>query len=54
MGSNDFIDGKNEPAVQNYHAWIKDCMSKEGSDWVALSCMKVIDIHAHIGFWKKL
>ena len=33
MGSNDFIYGKNEPAVQNYHSWIKSFMSKDGTDW---------------------
>ena len=33
MGSNDFIYGKNEPAVQNYHSWIKSFMSKDGTEW---------------------
>ena len=33
MGSNDFIYGKNEPAVQNYHSWIKSFMSKNGTEW---------------------
>ena len=33
MGSYDFVYGKNEPAVQNYHAWIKSFMSKNGSEW---------------------
>lgn len=33
LGSNNFVYGKNEPAVQNYHAWIKDFMSKNGTDW---------------------
>ncbi|MDG1120140.1 MAG: SRPBCC family protein, partial [SAR86 cluster bacterium] len=33
LGSNNFVYGKNEPAVQNYHSWIKDFMSKDGSDW---------------------
>ena len=33
MGSYDFVYGKNEPAVQNYHAWIKSFMSKDGSEW---------------------
>jgi hypothetical protein len=27
------VYGKNEPAEQNYHSWIKDFMSKDGSDW---------------------
>jgi phenylpropionate dioxygenase-like ring-hydroxylating dioxygenase large terminal subunit len=33
MGSNEFIYGKNEPAVQNYHSWIKSFMSKDGTEW---------------------
>ena len=33
MGSNEFIYGKNEPAVQNYHSWIKRFMSKDGTEW---------------------
>ena len=33
MGSNEFIYGKNEPAVQNYHSWIKSFMSKGGTEW---------------------
>ena len=33
MGSNDFIYGKSEPAVQNYHSWIKSFMSKDGTEW---------------------
>ena len=33
MGSYDFVYGKNEPAVQNYHAWITTFMSKDGSEW---------------------
>jgi phenylpropionate dioxygenase-like ring-hydroxylating dioxygenase large terminal subunit len=33
MGSNDFIYGKNEPAVQNYHSWIKSFMLKDGTEW---------------------
>ena len=33
MGSYDFVYGKNEPAVQNYHTWIESFMSKDGSEW---------------------
>ena len=33
MGSNEFIYGKNEPAVQNYHSWINSFMSKDGTEW---------------------
>lgn len=28
-----FLYGKNEPAVQNYHKWIEKFMSKVGNDW---------------------
>ena len=33
LESYNFVYGKNEPAVQNYHNWIKEFMGKEGSDW---------------------
>jgi len=33
MSSYSFVYGKNEPAVQNYHNWIKRFMDKDGSDW---------------------
>ena len=33
LESHDFVYGKNEPAVQNYHNWIEQFMDKEGSDW---------------------
>ena len=33
MSSYNFVYGKNEPAVQNYHNWIKRFMGKDGSDW---------------------
>ena len=33
LESHNFVYGKNEPAVQNYHNWIKNFMGKEGTDW---------------------
>ncbi len=33
LESHNFVYGKNEPAVQNYHHWIEKFMGKEGSDW---------------------
>ena len=33
MSSYNFVYGKNEPAVQNYHNWINRFMGKDGSDW---------------------
>ncbi len=31
--SYNFVYGKNEPAVQNYHNWINKFMDKEGTNW---------------------
>ena len=28
-----FVYGRNEPAVQNYHSWIKKFMERDGSNW---------------------
>ena len=33
LESHNFVYGKNEPAVQNYHNWIDKFMNKEGSNW---------------------
>ena len=33
LESHNFVYGKNEPAVQNYHKWIDKFMNKEGSNW---------------------
>ena len=33
LESHNFVYGKNEPAVQNYHNWIEKFMKKEGSGW---------------------
>lgn len=33
LESYNFVYGKNEPAVQNYHNWINEFMDKEGSNW---------------------
>ena len=33
LESHNFVYGKNEPAVQNYHKWIEKFMNKEGSNW---------------------
>ena len=32
LESHDFVYGKNEPAVQNYHNWIEQFMDKKGSE----------------------
>jgi phenylpropionate dioxygenase-like ring-hydroxylating dioxygenase large terminal subunit len=33
LGSNNFVYGRNEPAVQNYHSWIEKFMNSKGSNW---------------------
>ena len=33
LGDNNFVYGKNEPAVQNYHNWIKRFMKSQGTAW---------------------
>ena len=33
LESHNFVYGKNEPAVQNYHKWIEKFMNKDGSNW---------------------
>ena len=33
LEAHNFVYGKNEPAVQNYHNWIDKFMSQKGSDW---------------------
>lgn len=33
LESHNFVYGKNEPAVQNYHKWIDKFMSQKGSGW---------------------
>ena len=33
LESHNFVYGKNDPAVQNYHKWIDKFMNKEDSNW---------------------
>ena len=33
LKNNKFVYGRNEPAVQNYHSWIKTFMKSKGTDW---------------------
>ena len=33
LSNSNFIYGRNEPAVQNYHLWIKKFMQNQGSGW---------------------
>ena len=33
LSNSNFIYGRNEPAVQNYHLWIKKFMQSQGSGW---------------------